>query len=55
MVIEAGRSLCGVVAGQREPGAGESAFDRREYALSCEGNVDRATLGHFRRYLVGEV
>ena len=45
----------GVVAGQGEPGADESAFVRHEYVLSCEGNVDRATLGHFRRHLVGEV
>ena len=45
----------GLVAGQGEPGASESAFDRHEYVLSCEGNVDRATLGHFRRHLVGEV
>ncbi len=45
----------GVVAGQGEPGAGEPAVDRREYVLSCEVNVDRATLGHFRCYLVGEV
>ena len=45
----------GVVAGQGELGAGESAFDRPASVLSREGDVGRAALGYFRPHLVGEV